>query len=139
MGPLTLVSLGKNAADELARRRARLVPSTVPCNFSLLISRIHFSLFSDWRRAVSSKLFDTPAPSVFTERVLSRLRCNGHSLLLAPISLGLVESRFFHAVPTAIRPRILFISFCTVQLRTLCATLCPSTSSGLGPGELPSF
>ena len=49
------------------------------------------SLFSDWRRTVSSKFFDTQVPSIFTEElvlpchaccVLSRLRCNGHSLLL---------------------------------------------------------
>ena len=56
-----------------------------------LISRIHSSLFSDWRRTVSSKFFDTQATSISTEElvlprharcVLSRLRCNGHSLLL---------------------------------------------------------
>ena len=52
---------------------------------SLLLSR-------DWRRTVSSKLFDTQVPSISTEelvlprharRVLSRLRCNGHSLVLS--------------------------------------------------------
>ena len=60
-----------------------------PCNLSPLISRIHPSLFSDWRRTVSSKFFDTQVPSISTEElvlprhahcVLSRLRCNGHSL-----------------------------------------------------------
>ena len=49
------------------------------------------SLFSDWRRTVSSKCFDTQVSSISTEElvlprharcVLSRLRCNGHSLLL---------------------------------------------------------
>ena len=48
-------------------------------------------LFSDWRRTVSSKFFDTQVPSISTEElvlprharcVLSHLRCNGHSLLL---------------------------------------------------------
>ena len=41
-------------------------------------------------------------------------------------------------------PRTSLISFCTVQLRTLCtahslATLCLSTTSGPDPGELPGF
>ena len=59
---------------------------------TLLISGIHFSLFLDCRRTVSSKFFDTQFPSISTEElvllrharyVLSRLRCNGHSLLLS--------------------------------------------------------
>ena len=82
---------GNDAADELARRGALLAPSATPCSFSPLISRIHSYLFSDWRRTVSSKFFDTQVPSISTEElvlprharcVLSRLRCNGHSLLL---------------------------------------------------------
>ena len=40
------------AAEELARRGALLDPSAIPCSHSSLISRIHFSLFSDWRRTV---------------------------------------------------------------------------------------
>ena len=80
-----------NAADKLARRRALLAPSAIPCSLPPLISRIHSRLFSDWRRTVSPKFFDTQVPSIFTEEfvlprhvrcVLSRLRCNGHSLLL---------------------------------------------------------
>ena len=60
-------------------------------SLSPLISRIHSCLISDWRRTVSSKFFDTQVPSISTEElvlprhsrcVLSRLRCNGHSLLL---------------------------------------------------------
>ena len=82
---------GNDAADELARREALLAPSTIPCSLSPLISRIHSCLFSDWRRTVSSKFFDTQVPSIFTEElvlsrhvrcVLSRLRCNGHNFLL---------------------------------------------------------
>ena len=82
---------GNDAADELARRGALLAPSAIPCSLSPLISRIHSRLFSDWRRTVSSKYFDTQVPSISTEKlvlsrharcVLSRLRCNGHSLLL---------------------------------------------------------
>ena len=68
-----------------------LALSTITCSLSPLISRIHSCLFSDWRRTVSWKFFYTQVPSVFTEElvlprharcVLSRLRCNGHSLLL---------------------------------------------------------
>ena len=78
---------GNDAADELARWETLLVPSAIPCSLSPLISR----LISDWRRTVSSKFFDTQAASISTEElvlprharcVLSRLRCNGHSLLL---------------------------------------------------------
>ena len=62
-----------------------------PLVVSPLISRIHSFLFSNWRRTVSSKFFDTQVPSISTEElvlprharcVLSRLRCNGHSPLL---------------------------------------------------------
>ena len=82
---------GNDTADELARRGALLAPSAIPCSLPPLTSRIHSRLFSDWRRTVSSKYFDTQVPSIFTEElvlprharcVLSRLRCNGHSLLL---------------------------------------------------------
>ena len=80
-----------DAADELARRRALLAPSAIPCSLPPLISRIQSCLISDWRRTVSSKFLDTQAPSISTEElvlprharcVLSRLHCNGHSLLL---------------------------------------------------------
>ena len=56
----------------------------------------------------------------------------------------LTESIILHAVPVDTRPRTVLILFCPVNLRTLCAarslaTLCLSTTSGPGPGELPSF
>ena len=62
----------------------------------------------------------------------------------ALISLGLAESRILHAAPADTRPSTSLISFCTVQLRTICAahslaTFCLSTSFGQGPGELPGF
>ena len=59
---------------------------------SLEVSRIHSCLFSDWRRAVSSKFFDTKVFSISIEElvlprharcVLFRLCCNGHSPLLS--------------------------------------------------------
>ena len=43
---------------------------------SLLLSRIHFCLFSDWGRTVSSKFFDTQVPSIsIGELVLPRYAC----------------------------------------------------------------
>ena len=83
---------GNDTADELARRGALLAPSAIPCSLSPFISCIHSRLISDWRRTVSSKYFDTQVSSISTEElvlprharcVLSRLRCNGHSLLLS--------------------------------------------------------
>ena len=65
--------------------------SAIPCSLSPLISRIHYSFFSDWRRTVSSKFFDTQVPSISTKElvlprharcILSRFCCNGHSLML---------------------------------------------------------
>ena len=60
------------------------------------------------------------------------------------ISLGLAELRILPAAPVDTRPRTSLISFCTVQLRTLCAahslaTLYLSTTSGPDPGELLGF
>ena len=91
MGPGHSFLPENEATDKLARPRALFAPSATPCGLSL-ISRIHSYLFSDWRRTVSSKLFDTQVPSIFSEKiglprharcVLSRLRCNGHSLLIS--------------------------------------------------------
>ena len=99
---------GNDTADELARRGALLAPSAIPCSLSPLISCIHSRLFSDWRRTVFSKYFDTQVPSISTEErvlprharcVLSRLRCNGHSLLLGFYlsRIGRIENPFCSA------------------------------------------
>ena len=63
---------------------------------SLLLSLVSTLVFSrTWRCTVSSKFFDTQFPSISTKElvlprharcVLSRLRCNGHSLLLGYLS-----------------------------------------------------
>ena len=94
---------GNDTADKLARQVALLAPSTIPCSLSPLISRIHSHFFSDWSRTVSSKYFDTQVPSISTEElvlprnarcVLSRLLCNGHSLLLGSyvLRIGRIEN-----------------------------------------------
>ena len=99
---------GNDAADELARPGALLAPCAISCSLFPLTSRIHSCHFSDWRHTVSSKFFGTQVPSISTEElvlpgharcVLSRLRCNGHSLL------GLAESRILLAAPVETRPR----------------------------------
>ena len=76
--------------------------------------------------------------------VLSRLRCKGHSLFLGSYlsRIGRIENHSCSVCGT--RPRTPLISFCTVQLRTLCtahslATLCLFTTSGPDPGEFPGF
>ena len=82
---------------------ALLVSSIIPCSLSPFISRIHPHFFSDWRRTVSSKFFDTQVPSISTEELVllrhtgcipSRLRCNGHSLLLCSYQfrIGRIEN-----------------------------------------------
>ena len=60
------------------------------------------------------------------------------------ISLELTELRILYAVPGVIRLRTLLTSFCTVQLRSLCAahslwTPFLFTTCGPGLGKLPSF
>ena len=95
-------------ADELARRDALLAPSAIPCSLSPLTFRIHSRLISDWRGAVSSKHFGTQVASISTEElvlprharcVLSRLRCNGPSLLLGSYlsRIGRIENPFCSA------------------------------------------
>ena len=108
MGPGHSFLPGNDAADELARRGALLVPSAIPCSLSPLISLIHSRLFLDWRRTVSSKFFDTQVPSISTEKlalpsharcVLSRLRGNGYSPLLSSYlsRIGRIENSFCSA------------------------------------------
>ena len=74
--------------------------------------------------------------------VLSRLHCDKDNLLLGSYlsRIGRIENPSCSACGHPSQD----ISFCTVQLRTLCAahslaTLCLSTTSGPDPGELPGF
>ena len=143
---------GNDEADELARPGALLLPSAIPCILSPLISRIYFSLFPDWSRTVSTKFFDTQVPSITTKelmlphqahRVLSRLRCNGHSLLLSSYfyRIGRIENPSCQRTPvpehlpfhSAQSSYGLFAPF-----RSL-ATLYLSTTSIPGPEELLGF
>ena len=125
----------------------------ISCSLSPLISRIHSSLFSDWRHTVSSKFFDTQVPSISTEKlvlprharcVLSRLRFNRHSFLLGSYLSRVGRMENSSGSTCGHSPKTPLISFCTVQLRTLSAacslaTLCLSTTSGPDPRELLGF
>ena len=138
-----------DAADELARRGALLAPSATPCS----LSHIHPCLLSDWRRTVSSEFFDAQVPSISIEKlvlsrharcVLSRLRYNGHSLLLNSYlsRIGRIENPSCSACGHSSQDTSYLILHC--PLRTFCAahslaTLCLSTTSALNPGELPGF
>ena len=127
------------------------MPSATRCSLSPLISRIHSSLFSDWRRTVSSKFFDIQVSSSSTEELvlprhalcaLSCLRCNGRNLLLSSYlsRIGRIENPSCSAcghLSQGTSPL-----FCTVQLQTLIAArflATVSTTCGPGPGELPGF
>ena len=144
---------GNDAADQLATRGALLVPSAILCSLSPLISRIHSYHFSEWRCTVSSKFFDAHVSSISTEEhvlprhtrcVLSRLRCNGHSLLLSSYLFknGRIENPCCSACGHSSQNTSHLILHCPATdslRRSLFGTLCFSTTSGPGPGMLPSF
>ena len=123
-----------------------LASSAIPCSLSPLI---HSSLFSDWRRTVSSKFFDTQVPSISTEElvlrrharcVLCRLRCNGHSLLLSSYlsRIGRIENSYCSACG-CLSQDLSFHSALSSYRLFAPLTLCLTTISGPGPGELPGF
>ena len=81
---------GNDAADELARRGALLAPSAIPCSISPLTSRIHFCLFSVWRRSVSLKYFDTQVP-----RFPPRNLCSLVMLAVSSLVYAATDTAFF--------------------------------------------
>ena len=122
--------------------------SAIPCSLSPLISRIHCSLFSDWRYTVSSKFFDTKIPSISTEElvpsrhapcILSRLRCNEHGLLLSSLlsRIGRSENPSCSACGHPSSHSALFSYELLAQLTLWRLYL--STTSGPDPGELLGF
>ena len=125
--------LGNDVADELVRRGALLSLSAIPSSLSPLTSRIHSYLFSDWRRTVSSKFFDTQVSSISTEDlvlprharcVLSRLGCNGHSLLLGSYLSRIcrIENPSCSACVHSFQDTIYFILYCPA-MDSLCRSL----------------
>ena len=153
MGPGQSFLTRKDAADELDGLGALLAPSVIFCSLSPLISRIHSSLFSDWRCTFSSKFFDTQVPSISTKElvlprharcVFSRLRCNGRSLLLSFYlsRIGKIGNPSCSACGHPSRDTFHLILHCpdTGSLRCpLFGNFYLCTNSGPGPEELPGF
>ena len=112
---------------------------------SLVISRIHSSLFSDWRRSVSSKFFDIQVPSISTEKlVLSCLCCKSTQPSVKLLSLQDWQNRefFLQHLQTLVSEH--FSSHSALSSYRLCATcslatICFSTTCSPGLGELPGF
>ena len=136
-----------DAADELARRGALLAPSAIPCSLSFCINSC---LFSDWRRTVSSKFFDTQIPSTSTEElvlprharcVLSRLLCNGHSLLLGSYlsRIGRIENLFCSACGHSSQDTSHLILHCPATDSLRRSLFGDSPTSSPDPGELRGF
>ena len=98
---------------------------------SLVVSRIHSTLFSDWRHTVSSKFFDTKTPSISTEElvllchtrcVLFCLHCNRHSLLSSSyLSLSLLSYRIsnFLCLMEAVVVVLKMVNFINVMAKNL--------------------
>ena len=124
----------------------------IPCSLSPIVSRMHPCLFSDWRRTVSSNSSTHRFPRFPSRNLCSLVTVTVSSLVYAAtdtaycfafVSLGLAESRILPAAPADTRPKTPLISFCTIQLRTICAahslaTLCLCATSGPGPGHFPA-
>ena len=119
---------------------------------SLLWSLVSTLVFSDWRRTVSSKFFDTQVFLIFTEElvlsrharcVLSRLRCDGHSLLLSSYlsRIGRIYNPSCSACGHSSQDTSHLILHCPATdflRRSLFGdSLC--TTSGPDPGELHGF
>ena len=118
-----------------------------------MISRIHSRLILDWRRTVSSKYFDTQVPSISTEElvlprharcVLSRLRCNGHSLLLGSYlsRIGRIKNPSCSACGHSSQDTSHLILHCPATnslRRSLFGDPLSMYDSGPDPGELPGF
>ena len=130
------------------------MPSPIPCSLSLLLSLASTLVLSRTGGVLSHLNSLTHRFPRFPPRNLCFLvMLTVSSLVHAAtdtavckvlISLGLAELKILHAAPADTRPRTSLISFCTVQLRTLCAThslatLYLFTTSGSGSVELPGF
>ena len=144
---------GNDAAYELARRVALLAPSAIPCSLFLLFL-ISTPVLSRTGGVLSHRSSSTHRFPRFPLRNLCSLvmlavfsfvyTATDTAFFYVLTSLELAESRTLPAAPVDTRPSTSLISFCTVQLRTLCAahslvTLCLCTTSGPDPGELPGF
>ena len=119
-----------NMADKLARQETLFIPSAIPCCLSSYLS---YPLFFSQTRGLLSHLnsskhrfFWFPLRNLISTElhdhaccVLSRLCCNGHSLLLSSYltRIGRIVSFYAALADTSLRTPL--ISICTVQLQTL--------------------
>ena len=135
---------GNKATDELAKWEALIVPSAVPCRLSF-ISAIH-SPFSDWRRTVSYKFFDTHVSSeelvlpCHAYCVFARLCCHGHRLLLSSYftRIGRIDNPLCNAC-CHLSPDTSHLILHCVTVDSLRCALCFSVITGPSPGELFVF
>ena len=137
---------GNNAADELARRSTLLVPCTIPCSLFFFISRIHLYFFSTGGvvshcNSLTHRVLQSPPRNLYSYDcyMLSRLRCNRHSLLLSCnlSRIGRIENPSCSAYGHSSLDISHLILYCPAMDSLV--TLCLSTTSGPGPGELLSF
>ena len=116
---------------------------------SFLLSLVSTLVFSRTGGILSHRNSSTQFPSIATEElvlprdarcVLSRLRCNEHSLLLSLYlsKIGRIENPSCSACRRSSQDTSALSSYRLCAAHSL-ATLCLSTPSGLGPGELPGF
>ena len=149
MGPRTLVSPGKQRGWWTGQTGSAI---RALCNLSPLIP--------DWKRTVSSKFFDTQLLSISTEElvlprharcVLSRLSCNGHSLLLSSYlsRIGRIENPC--AAPADLSSHSALSSYglfaplalwrLSISLRPLVQALgsCPASGASLSSAMPPSL
>ena len=80
MGPGHSFLPRNGTADELARRGALLAPSAIPCSLSPLVFSRTVGVLS--LQSILTRRFPRFPLRNLCSLVLSRLRCNGHSLLL---------------------------------------------------------
>ena len=143
---------GNDAADELARRGALPRP-LLSLVVSLLLSLVSTLVYSRTEGVLSHRnSLNHKFPRYLQRNLYSLVMLAVSSLVYAAtdtaffwvlISLGLAESRILPASPVDTRPRTPLISWCSVQLRNLCAarsfrSLCLSTTSGAGTGSCPA-
>ena len=90
--------LGNEKADLLAKASACLPTDAIPCPLPLVVAKVRYFQYHNWRRHLSHSYMNHQVPEVSSEElllsrpircVLSRLRCHGHSLLL---------SSYFHRI-----------------------------------------
>ena len=122
------------------------MPSAISYGLSL-ISRIHSCLFLNWRCTVSSKFFDILVPLISTKELvlLRHARCvlSRHSLLLSSYlsRIGRIENPSCSPCRHLSQDisRLILHSPVMDSLPLALWQFCVSTTSGLGPGELPGF